>query len=242
MRPYFERGELVIYHGRAEDVLPLIAQPEAMIVTDPPYGTGGWRRDATGAGRNPSGALIREAWDAGDVTWLSLIDVAAAFVFWPPARTRMLLETAEACGLTKHRCLYMRKRDPKPMPAGRTRWSVEPIWILSREGFVLLGGDDVYEDSTPRLGRDADATGHPYQKPLSVMRWLISKRPDRPVIDPFMGSGTTLKAAQEFGLACIGIEADEHYCEIAARRLDQMPLFIPSDAEPQPTQAALVER
>jgi site-specific DNA-methyltransferase (adenine-specific) len=115
----------------------------------------------------------------------------------------------------------MRKRDPKPMPGGRTAWSVEPIWVLSRDGFVLMGGDDVYEASTPRLGRDTDATGHPYQKPLEVMEWLIGKTSSPLIIDPFMGSGTTLLAAKNLGRKAIGIENDEQWCDTVARRLAQ---------------------
>lgn len=220
MKPYYERGGVRLYHGDCREVLPYV---DGHIVTDPPYGTGGWRRQAAGAGSNPSGSLVREVWDEGAVDWLGLMSVDVAAVFWPPARTRSLLEAADECGLTKHRALYWRKPDPKPMPGGRTRWSVEPIWVLSKEGVVLLGGDDVvddvFEQSALRAGQP-DAVGHPYQKPLRVMGWLVSKLPPGPIVDAFAGSGSTLVAAARQDRECVGIEQDERYCELAARRLD----------------------
>jgi site-specific DNA-methyltransferase (adenine-specific) len=71
--------------------------------------------------------------------------------------------------------------------------------------------------------------GHPTQKSEPVMRWLVS-RLDAPgvILDPFMGSGTTLVAAKRLGRQAIGIEIEERYCEIAARRLaqDVLPLDV----------------
>jgi DNA modification methylase len=64
--------------------------------------------------------------------------------------------------------------------------------------------------------------GHPTQKPLALMKWCISLFPDaKTVLDPFLGSGTTLVAAKAMGLTAIGIELHEPYCEIAAKRLSQ---------------------
>jgi site-specific DNA-methyltransferase (adenine-specific) len=112
------------------------------------------------------------------------------------------------------------KPDPKPTPHG-TAPGIEPIWILSPDGYRLTTGDDVYRKSSPRLGRDAEANGHKYQKPLAVMRWILSRCPGPTILDPFMGSGTTLRAAKDLGRRAIGVEVEEKYCEIAVRRLAQ---------------------
>ena len=62
---------------------------------------------------------------------------------------------------------------------------------------------------------------HPTQKPLVLMRWLIERIDAQTILDPFMGSGTTLRAAKDLGRRAIGIEIEERYCEIAVKRLAQ---------------------
>ncbi len=63
---------------------------------------------------------------------------------------------------------------------------------------------------------------HPTQKPIELMSWCINKATNPiSILDPFMGSGTTLRAAKDLGRKAIGIEIEEKYCEIAVRRLRQ---------------------
>lgn len=243
MRAYYsdERAGIVLYHGDCRDLLPVLTLPGGHVVaTDPPYGTGGWRRLQAGAGRNPSGSLVQEQWDDGAVDWLALLSTDVVLSFWPAARTREFLAAAAVAGFPKHRALYLRKPDPKPLPGGRTRWSVEPVWVVSRDGFTLYGGDDCWEQSTPRAGQP-EATGHPYQKPLPFMLWLLGKLRGRPVVDPFAGSGTTLVAAKRLGLLAVGIEEDERWCEVTARRLERepVPLLLPDDDPLPPAQLTL---
>ena len=83
----------------------------------------------------------------------------------------------------------------------------------------------------PRTGRKPDGrTGHPNQKPLALMRWLLNKLPANSIIlDPFAGSGSTLVAAIAEGMSGIGIERDPEYHAIAQRRINEAlgahPLF-----------------
>jgi hypothetical protein len=75
------------------------------------------------------------------------------------------------------------------------------------------------------LGKEAQRW-HPTQKPVRLMRWCVERYTDpvATILDPFMGSGTTLRAAKDLGRKAIGIEIEERYCEIAAKRMSQMVL------------------
>jgi site-specific DNA-methyltransferase (adenine-specific) len=79
---------------------------------------------------------------------------------------------------------------------------------------------DAFDYSHGQLANEGKV--HPTQKPLPLMSWCIKKSSTSGVVvDPFMGSGTTLRAAKDRGLEAIGIEIEEKYCEIAAKRLAQ---------------------
>lgn len=94
------------------------------------------------------------------------------------------------------------------------------------------------ESGVPREHRQ-----HPTQKPEAVMRWALLQAPTDviTVLDPFMGSGTTLVAAKRLGRKATGIEREERYCEIAAERLRQGALFT-SDVNAEAEQIGLLEK
>jgi site-specific DNA-methyltransferase (adenine-specific) len=82
----------------------------------------------------------------------------------------------------------------------------------------------------------SEINGHPVPKPLGVWKWLMTRgsvNTGETILDPFMGSGTTLRAAKDLGRKAIGIELEERYCEIAARRCAQEVLDLaPAPEEP----------
>ena len=79
---------------------------------------------------------------------------------------------------------------------------------------------NVYITSEAR-GREVNRIGHPTPKPLTLMEQLVRKCPPGVIADPFAGSGATLIAARNLGRKAIGVELEEKYCEIIAKRLDQ---------------------
>lgn len=210
MTPYYQDGSVTIYHGCAEDVLPQIESDSIdYCVTDPPYG-------------------IRKAeWDAAFPT------------FWMPDAAR-IARRALAIMPGVNNVLSC----PREIPPFEYRWmlSVEitngmtrglmgfgnwiPVLVYGKEG-VSLHRHQRDAGSIPIVG---DMPDHPSPKPLRAMTWILSRFAPGSVIDPFMGSGTTLLAAKMDGRQAIGIEREEAYCEIAAERMRQQ--VISFDVEP----------
>jgi site-specific DNA-methyltransferase (adenine-specific) len=198
MKPYYEHAGITIYHGDCREILPGLSADA--IVTDPPYGTG-WVRGGGAVGQF-SPCHSKPEWDVFTVDWLGLPIVRAYAVFGPVNRQ------VEICRqISGSAVLYYRKTNPQPL--GPTREAIvckpSPWWMPSWE-FSAYNGDNSL---------------HPCQKPRELMVWLIAGLQFASIIDPFMGSGTSLEASKLCGIPAIGIEIEEKYCEIAAKRLSQ---------------------
>ena len=126
----------------------------------------------------------------------------------------------------------------------RMRWL---IWDKGQRDFSLADCEMAWtsQQKAARIFNYArgkavrDGKKHPTQKPTALMEWCLGFLPDaRTILDPFMGSGTTLVACQRLGRQGIGIELDADYYAIACKRVQEVvnnpPLFTP--APPQPTQ------
>jgi DNA methylase len=199
MQPYYEHNGISIYHGRCEDVLPQLADVDYTI-TDPPYGF----RKAEWDGAFPldwissAARLTRNALAImpGINNILSLPRLVGGFEY------RWMLSIHLTNGMTRGLM-------------GFGNWI--PVVVYARHGVSLY---QPQQDATavPIAG---DMPDHPSPKPLRAMTWLVSRFGEGTILDPFMGSGTTLEAAKRLGRRAIGIEIEERYCEIAARRLSQ---------------------
>ena len=202
MTPYYSHGGITIYHGDCREVLP--ATRFDVVITDPPYGLR--PINGTGYGRNRTRIAGDETVDLTE--WLLGVWDGPAIMFglWqhaPRQRTpvRQLVWSKTNLGLTG-----------SPLP---WRNSHEIAWVFG-------SGWEASDRGTVWTTARQYAAQHPTQKPLDLMLWLVeASRPEWVVLDPFMGSGTTLRAAKDLGRKAIGIEIEERYCEIAAKRLEQ---------------------
>lgn len=99
------------------------------------------------------------------------------------------------------------------------------------EPIAVYGNSSIPNDtvSTPNTEHE---TGHESQKPIRLMTWLLNTLRGETILDPFSGSGTTLRAAKDLGRKSIGIEIEERYCEIAAKRLAQEVLPLTQTTSP----------
>lgn len=241
MRPYYEHGGITIYHGDSFDLLHDLSGVDA-VITDPPYSSGGaFRGDramqTTTKYVNGDTAAYRPEF-AGDnrdqrsfLVWCSLWlnaarqasrpgAVLASFIDWRQLPT---LTDAVQCGGWTWRNLATWWKPGVRMQRGQFSGSAEYV-VYATNGPADTDFDGAVQNvfRCPPVG-DKD---HIAEKPEDVMRWVLAVVPPSSlVLDPFMGSGTTLRAAKDRGHRAIGIDVDERYCEIAAKRLSQETLF-----------------
>jgi site-specific DNA-methyltransferase (adenine-specific) len=212
MKPYYEHAGITIYHGDSLSITEGLGTQFA-VVSDPPYGMS-WNTDTTrfsgGLEPNRRGGVVapRIANDDRPFDPSALIDYPSC-VLWGVNHFAQRVPVGTWL-------IWLKK------PAARYG-----AFLSDAEVAWMKGGHGIYarEFQWEGLNR-AEERGqhyHPTQKPTAIMRWCIEMgaKNDLPILDPFMGSGTTLVAAKNLGRRAIGIELEERYCEIAARRLSQ---------------------
>lgn len=216
MKPYYEQSGVTIYHGDCREVLSGLTAN--VVVTDPPYGLGELSgTTAIARGKNRYQSDYFEDTEA----YLSAVVVPAVGVALARCGDRGAITPGVRCSW-----LYPRPRDVggfyQPAAVGMGPWgfaSFNPVLFYGKDPW---GGKKPSATMVPLTERPSD-DGHPCAKPIGAMLWLVMKASieGETVLDPFMGTGTTLVAAKNLNRCAIGIELEERYCEIAARRLSQ---------------------
>lgn len=215
--PYYEQDGITIYHGDCRAVLGSLYEGTGqahrafdLLLTDPPYGIG------EAAGRNASRSNIAAAVDYGDAGWDD-----------KPAHEALGL----ARSLSKHQIIFGGNYYNLPPSSCWLVWDKENggndfadcelAWTNLKKAVRKLTYR--WNGMLQQPGRPKEKRQHPTQKPEPVMVWALGHAPQdvRTVLDPFMGSGTTLVAAKRLGKTAVGIDLSEAYCEIAAKRLSQ---------------------
>lgn len=191
MQPYYDEAGITIYHGDCREVVAQL--PVDLVVTDPPY-------------PNNAGHFLDGIEAAEQV--MKMIECPRWFVFW-----HQLVVPSVPLPLVAHH-IWHRTNTNRPD-------NYEPIYEFAEDGREHPSMVFPYPVIYPGLTGCVEATGHPTQKNVRLMRRLLQLRTFSLVVDPFMGSGTTLRAAKDLGFRAIGIDTEERYCEIAARRLGQ---------------------
>lgn len=224
MTPYYEDDFVTLYHGDCREVTAWLDAD--VLVTDPPYGTGGNLSMSGGPSRLPghrstySSERVKHAWDEGVDVRDAAIDAFGDkpyAVFGSPRRLDLAPPHRQAP-------LIWDKGDSVGMGDTAFPWrpSYELIYV-NGDGWSGHRGTSVIR--CPIRINTANEVGHPTPKPVGLMEHLIAKAPLGMIADPFAGSGSTLIAAKNLGRRSVGVETDERYCEIAARRLTQDTLF-----------------
>ena len=209
MTPYYEHDGITIYHGDCREIAPSLGFA-GLVLTDPPYGIA-HPTDYAARGRGNLAACANYPVVHGDAEPfdpLWLLSLGAARILWGGNWFA----------------------DKLPASGGWLVWDKERPDTLDQATCELAWSDCVKGvrrfrflwNGAFRAGREQ--LYHPTQKPEALMGWCLSfpwTRQFDAVIDPYMGSGPTLVAAARMGKQAIGIEIEERYCEIAAKRLSQ---------------------
>ena len=218
MKPYYQDDLVTLYHGDCLEHADLWTGAD-VLVTDPPYGRA-WKQGDTGKLRG--WASDNHAGIANDSTTNARDSALMAWGVKKPALAFGDLMLAPPDG-TKHVLIYDKGSDAGFTGAvGGYRRNVEAIYLIGKGWGSGLGGRSaVVKTGKSAGGNLARTTGHPHTKPGDVMEVIIQAAPPGTVADPFAGSGSTLVAAKNLGRKVIGVELEERYCEIIAKRCAQ---------------------
>jgi DNA modification methylase len=228
--PYYDEDGITIYCGDCREILPHLPKVD-LVLTDPPYGI----VEDLGTQDRPFGVrTLQWAWDGEGSHEVIREGLAKALQLKPENAFAFCgFDTAEiardlfrAAGMSVRPWVWVKECPPPPAPGNR--WSsgfeIACFGYQPRSFFGDMNPKrrNVMTADSLRNG-NSERIGHPTQKPLEVMKFLVSSLCPLAglLVDPFMGSGTTLVAAKQLGRKAIGIEIEERYCEIAVQRLAQ---------------------
>ena len=228
--PYYQDDHVTLYHGRCEDVLPTLSDV-GLVVTSPPYNLGdmsGGLANLAGGYRSftdtmDDGAYVAWQQDVLRLCWGALADDGAIFYNHKP----IIREREATLPLRLNPGLPLRQIIIWYRQMG-VNWS--PSHFLPVHEWVLIFAKDAWKLRDKSASHASDVWAirpdmadneHPAPFPLALPTKAIDATTAGVVLDPFAGSGTTLRAALDCGRKAIGVELDERYCEIAAKRLAQ---------------------
>lgn len=221
--PYYSDDLVTIYHGDCREILPTLGGV-GLVVTDPPYVFGLASTDqegkAGGWGDLMNNALFYGAW-LSEVRKLTDARQGACWVFnsWRsfPVLARASFEIAwPVTSLLVWDKQFLGPGGPKGLRPG-----YELVALFAHENFRIedRAVPDVWRCQWTPAQRNNE---HPAEKPVDLLERLIRESGgDGAVLDPFCGSGSTLAAAKRARRRSIGIEIEERWCEVAARRCSQ---------------------
>jgi len=200
-KPYYDEGGITIYHGDCRDILPLLPKVD-LVLTDPPYGIG----YKSHLPHNINYELITGDESEFDPSFLLNFPKV---ILW--GANNYCQNLPIGCWIVWDKRLSEAADKMMGSP-------FELAWSSKRTQFKiirLLHGGAKNADSP-----NGDASGqprlHPTQKPVKLMNLCIGFAMNvDTILDPFMGAGSTLRAAKDLGRHCIGIEIEEKYCAIA---------------------------
>lgn len=215
--PFYKDASVAIYHAKAEILLPMLA-PVNLVLTDVPYGE--VNRETNGLRNLDKGEADTTSMTPEEIAAMLLPKTTGSIYVWCGTEQVSGLRRAMVdAGMSTRACVW-EKSNPSPMN-GQYLW-LSAVELCAYGKLPTATFNEMCVSPVFR-GPVAESNGHPTPKPEWLMQKLIlaSTNPGDTILDPFCGSGTTLRAAKDLGRRAIGIEANETYCRLAARRMAQ---------------------
>jgi len=224
VKPYYADDSVTLYLGDALDVMGTLTSGSfAHCVADPPYilqaGSSSQRGSKTGGWADMMNASHWYAQWFGQVRSL-LTHEGSLWSFGNWRSLPVYQRAAIDADMTSASLLVWDKDWIGPAGPQQLRSQHEVCLVMCREGFKLP--DRSQGDVLRVKASSSKPTGHPAEKPVRLMRRVLEltgAKPGALILDPFAGSGTVSVAAKELGLRTVAIEAEERWCEVAAKRL-----------------------
>jgi len=219
--PYYSDDGVTLYLGDAMEILPTIPTAR-LIVTDPPYSFGLASTQQEGKAGGWGDLMNNAHWYALWLTEAKRITANRSGAAWVFNSWRSFPTLARAAYSSRWPITSLLVWDKQWIgPGGQQglRPSYELVALFAHDAFALA--DRGLPDIWPVQWASQRPNGHPAEKPVDLLLRIIQESGGGRVVDPFAGSGSTLVAAKLAGQEAIGIEIEERYCEIAARRLSQ---------------------
>lgn len=254
MQPYYEHAGITIYHGDCREILPGLA-PLDVVITDPPYSEHVHSKKWIGAALTVAGGKrcgTKHSCLGFDPITPNLMAFAAkefarlsqrwTLTFCTLEMVSEWRSALEDAGLEYIRTLVWDKVDSAPQFTGdRPAAGCETIICAHPAGRKRWNGGGRRNVFCHAVNGEKGDKPHPSTKPATLICELVGlfSEPEEIILDAFMGSGTTLVAAKSLGRKAIGIEIQEKYCEIAAKRLSQEVFSFEQRIPPQSVQAPL---
>lgn len=204
-KPYYQDAQSTIYHGDCREILPLLPKVD-LVLTDPPYGM----EYLSGLRKKPHSQIAGD--DALPVEIINICIEKAEYASYFFCRWDNLVEVKKPDSF-----LVWEKNN---WTAGDLEHTHGRMW----EGILFYAGQKhAFKKRIPDIIKSKKTLNnlHPTQKPVTLFRQILEANQGDLILDPFMGSGTTLIAAKNLGRKAIGIELEEKYCKIAVERLRQ---------------------
>lgn len=206
VQPYYEQDGITIYHGDCRDLLAGLPRVD-VVITDPPYSVG--RAEAEFAASGNIAVSLH----------LASTKASTMLVFGTSSGRGAEFLRSSIRALPHCRTLAWHRRYVNSPAAGPWRWDLVLIYAFGKAAFGRpLTSSLLQTDGTKTLAKEMK---HRSPVPIQVFEWLYQPFATGLLLDPFMGTGTSLMAAKRLGGSAIGIEIEERYCEIAANRLSQ---------------------